>query len=119
MPKLTRSIAWSIAAAAAVALCGGCLINSSNEKVVQPDAKRVAVDFESEQALATFQKAVAARYAGDGGVVSRSGFAIPFVIGASEKRVLSENAFYNAQVVKADADGDGRLSEAEARVYAQ
>ena len=98
---------------------GGCLINSDSEKVVQADAKRVTVNFESEQSLATFQKAVSGRYAAGGGVVSRSGFAIPFVIAAGSKKVLSENAFYNAQVHKADADGDGMVSNAEARVYAQ
>ena len=122
--KRTRGTALNLITAftgAAVVACGGagCLINSSNEKVVEPDAKRIAVDFESEQSLETFQKAANARYASGGGVVGKSGLAIPFVIAASERRVLSENAFYNAQVRKADTNGDGVVSNVEARVYAQ
>jgi len=77
------------------------------------------VDFESEEALSTFQRTVRQRYEAGGGVVEKSGFAIPFVIATGERRVLSENAFYNGEVAKADADGDGKISDAEARAYAQ
>jgi hypothetical protein len=97
---------------------GGCLINSSSERVVEPDAPRTGVQFESETAMATFQKEAEHRYRAGGGVQGRGGFGIPFVIGVSEKRVLSENAFYNTQVRKADVNGDGSISDAEARVYA-
>ena len=97
---------------------GGCLINSSNTKVIEPDAPRTSVQFQSETAMAKFQKAAENRYRAGGGERGSGSFAIPFVIAASETRVLSENAFYNTQVRKADVDGDGTISDAEARVYA-
>jgi hypothetical protein len=97
----------------------GCLINSGSEKVVESDAKRLKVDFETEDGLSTFQRTVRQRYEAGGGVVSKTGFAIPFVIATGEKRVLSENAFYNGEVAKADANGDSKISDAEARAYAQ
>ena len=97
---------------------GGCLINSSRTKVIEPDAPRMSVQFQSETAMAAFQKAAENRYRTGGGERGSGAFAIPFVIAASETRVLSENAFYNTQVRKADVDGDGSISEAEARVYA-
>jgi hypothetical protein len=109
---------WAIAAVLPLG-AGGCLINSGSEKVVDSDAKRLKVDFESEEALTTFQRAVRERYEAGGGVVSKSGFAIPFVIAAGERRVLSENAYYNGEVAKADANGDGKIADAEARAYAQ
>ena len=118
--RLTTS--WRIAGAAALGAAvlsgGGCLINSGSEQVVDADAKRVAVEFESEQGLTDFQKTVRSRYAAGGGVVSKSGLAIPFVIAAGNKKVLSENAFYNAEVEKADVNGDHQISDAEARAYA-
>jgi hypothetical protein len=107
---------------AAVFLClggVGCLINSGSEKVVESDAKRLKVDFETEDGLSTFQRTVRQRYEAGGGVVGTSGFAIPFVVAVGEKRVLSENAYYNGEVAKADANGDGKISDAEARAYAQ
>ena len=97
---------------------GGCLINSGSEKVGDSDAKRMKVDFDSEDGLATFQRTVRHRYQAGGGVVGEYGFAIPFVIAVGEKRVLSENAFYNGEVGKADANGDGKISDSEARAYA-
>jgi hypothetical protein len=106
----------------AVVLClgaGGCLINSGSEKVVEPDAKRMKVEFESEEGLTMFQRTVRQRYERGGGVVGSSGFAIPFVIAAGEKKVLSENAFYNGEVAKAEANGDGKIGDAEARAYVQ
>ena len=97
---------------------GGCLINSASEKVIEPDAPRTTVNFESEKAMASFQKAVNNRYRSGGGERGSGAFAIPFVIAVAEKRVLSENAFYNTQVRNADVNGDGTISDAEARVYA-
>lgn len=98
---------------------GGCLINSASKKVVEPDAPRMSVQFQSETAMAKFQREVENRYRAGGGEQGSGAFAVPFVIAASETRVLSENAFYNTQVRKADVNGDGSISDAEARVYAR
>ena len=105
-----------------VAVCalagGGCLVNSATTKVLEPDAPRMSVKFQSETGMAAFQKAAENRYRAGGGERGSGSFAIPFVVAAAETRVLSENAFYNTQVRKADVDGDGSISDAEARVYA-
>ena len=110
-----RAMRWAGVVVVA-AVSGGCLINSSREKVLEPDAPRTTVNFESEEALASFQKEVATRYP-EGSEQNSSFFGVPFVVGISTTKVLSENAFYNAQVRKADADGDGTISNAEARAY--
>ena len=97
---------------------GGCLINSASREVIEPDAPRTTVQFQSEKAMATFQKEVHGRYRAGAGEQGSGAFAVPFVMAVSETRVLSENAFYNTQVRKADVDGNGTITEAEARVYA-
>ena len=109
-----------VAPLAACAMAGGgCLFTSASEKVIEPDAPRKSVQFESETAMAAFQKEADNRYLAGGGERGSGAFCIPFVVAIAETRVLSENAFYNMQVRKADANGDGTISDAEARVYAR
>ena len=102
---------------AACLLCGvGCVFNSHREEVIGGDASRQPVTFESPQSLQQFTREVSGRYPS----ARRQGhdsFAIPFVIGASTTKVLSENAFYNSQVEKADVDANGALSDAEVEAY--
>jgi hypothetical protein len=105
-------------APAGALLCGGCLINSSTTKVVRPDEPQVEVKFTSETARKTFDDAQKARYAAGYGKVSSSWLGVPFIVGASEKQVLSEHAFYNDQVHHADTSHNGLINEAEAEAYA-
>jgi hypothetical protein len=67
--------------------------------------------------MTTFVNAVNSRYPGERDM-GRSFFGIPFIIGASSHSVLSENAYFNAQVKRADLNDDGTISDAEARAYA-
>ena len=96
----------------------GCLINAGGDAIVRRSEKRVAVNFESEQGLIDFQQAVRRRGDANGRYLGDSKFAIPFLINVDQRRVLSENAFYNDQVRAADVDGNATLSDAEVRAYA-
>ena len=100
-----------------VSLCG-CLFMASSKKVVHGDAERQAVEFEDETALMTFQKKVEKRYHRGGGRLGTGSVTIPFIMAVSETKVLSENAFYNTQIAKADVNADGTITRAEARAYA-
>lgn len=113
----TRILTNALIVVISSVMAPGCLINSSSETIVQPDAERCTVDFESDDALSIFQAKVQRRYEHGKGLKSTSSFAIPFVIHTKNRRVLSENAFYNLQVAKADVDGNGMITLAEARVY--
>lgn len=95
----------------------GCLIMSTNTEVVEPTAKRVAVEFESPEGLELFHTRVTRDTNAGKTNLGTDSFAIPFIIGASTTRVLSENAYYNQQVSKADINADGSLSDAEVRLY--
>jgi len=102
------------------AIClSGCLIYSHDEKVLEPEAERLTVRFENDEALETFQNAVSKRYRHGDGEAGSSRFWLPFLVSVSETEVLSENAYYNRQVEKADVEKDGVISQAEAEIYAK
>ncbi|MEM1026761.1 MAG: hypothetical protein AAGJ38_01625 [Planctomycetota bacterium] len=96
----------------ALSVLPGCLINIGGTKVVEPSAERMPVDFESEEGMKAFVRQVAQRYPAErnagGGY-----FGVPFLIGVSEQRVLSENAHFNTAVRQVDLNADGTLSDAE------
>ena len=96
----------------------GCLINAGGDAIVRRSEHRQTVNFESERGLIDFQTAVRRRGDENGRYLGDSKFAIPFLIDVDQRRVLSENAFYNDQLKTADVNGDGTLSDAEVRAYA-
>jgi len=104
--------------AAGLLFVPGCLFHSQHDKVVECDAIRTAVAFENDAAMQRFQHTVNARYAHGAAVQSESDFCIPFLIAVEERRVLSESAWWNTEVVRADADADGTISEAESVAHA-
>lgn len=114
-----RSVLRLVLCMAGLVLLQGCLVNSAKVEVVDPDAKRMAMEFESPEAMDTFFDQVRrSRNAGKATVASE-GFGIPFVIGAKTTRVLSDNAFDNQQFETADLNGDGTLSDVEASRFAR
>jgi hypothetical protein len=97
----------------------GHLLSTSRVAVLEPNAQRVQVRFESANAQAAFESAMAERYAhGDAVKRSSASSTVPLLWGSEDKAVLSENAFYNEQIGMADLDRDGAVSEVEADAYA-
>lgn len=113
-----RSAFATLAVAASCAFLTSCLFSNRSERVVEPDAARRTVQFQSDAGLEQFQRTVSRAYRKGDGVRSESEVAIPFVLHSESREMLSENAYFNEQVVKADMDGDGVLSDAECRAYA-
>jgi hypothetical protein len=99
------------------AACTSCLFNSKSDRVVDPDAERRVIAFESDDALLRFHGTVNRRYSGGKNFAGESQFAIPFVVAVEERHVLSENAFFNQEVARADLNGDGSISDIESRAY--
>lgn len=100
------------------AVAGGCLIMSSNEKIVGVDDPRVPVDFESDDGFVTFHQAVRRHDTESARRLGESDIAIPFILASSTERQLSDNAYFNRQVKSADVNDDGVLSDLEVRAYA-
>jgi hypothetical protein len=95
------------------------LLTQSHVTVLQPDAGRMAVRFESPKGETGFIKQVAVRYDGGDAVKLQSSGGIPLLYGQEELSVLSKNAYYNEQVGLADQDRDGLISNHEAQSYGQ
>ena len=108
-----RSLAL-LAALGVTLLLPGCLINVGGTKVIDEGVSRRAIDFESEEGMAAFVRHVDFSYPAEK-VHSSGYFGIPFIIGVSEKRVLSENSFFNRMVNKIDLNQDAQVSDAELR----
>ncbi len=95
------------------------LLTQSHITVLEPEARPVAVRFESEQVETSFAQQVGARYEGGDAVKRQSSGGIPLLFNQEEISVLSRNAYFNEQVALADEDRDGLISDAEARAYGQ
>jgi acyl-homoserine lactone acylase PvdQ len=102
----------------AAALLSACLVSSNTTQVAEPEQQRIAISFETDVALATFQHEVNTRYDDGDAELARTSWGIPFVYGSTDRTILSENAYFNAQVATADIDADGQITEAEANAYA-
>lgn len=106
-----------------VLLLSGCVSKSHHEEVIGVDVPRKQVVFESEEARSRFVQEVANRYPAERrqsyalDAKYPNGSAVPHAIAASTTKVLSENAFYNSQVAKADANGDQTLTDGEVDIY--
>lgn len=116
---ITRVIRSLCLFSATLSLAACYAVNASSaEKIVGKNESRTVVHFESDQAMSTFVHAVRHRYAHESNL-GPSHFSIPFIINVNDaQRVLSRNAFYNRQVDIADLNGDGTISNTEAKIYA-
>ncbi len=94
----------------------GCLLSHSHKRVVRQDEIRERVEFESDEAAATFH-AVATDDDARSALRGEASFGIPFVVGISHQSVLSPNAYYNDQVAMCDMNGDGFLSDEEIAIF--
>lgn len=101
----------------AAILASGCLVTTHEVKLVREDEPRQAVAFESDEGMTQFHAAVNRRSDRGGRERGRSSFNIPFIVSANSRKVLSRTAFFNDQVVLADINADGTLSDAEVWAY--
>jgi len=95
----------------------GCMTLYHKRDVARAGEERLSVNFESEAAATWFQSRLALRNR-DREASKQTLFAVPFVTLYHRETVLADNAFFNDQVRACDTNGDGKITEAEARVYA-
>jgi hypothetical protein len=96
----------------------GFLVKSTRTAVIEPDARRDPVAFESAWAEATFERALGERKNRGDAIRGRSNSGLPLLWTTEDRSVLSDNAFYNEQAKLADRDRDGQITDEEARAYA-
>lgn len=90
----------------------GCLLNYSNDVVLRQDEPLRGLSFESEYAMHVFDQSVRRAQKTDSRK-STSSFNVPFIVGLSGSKTLSETAVRNDMGTLFDINQDGHITEYE------
>lgn len=113
---MTRLAFASIATAAAALLSTGCI---STEKTEYREAERTKVEFESDAAGRSFYEGLAKLQGRRSRSESKTDISIPVIFEHRHRVVEGENVGYNEAVRQCDTNGDGKITEAEARIFSE
>ena len=100
----------------AALLGNGCI---ATEKTNYRDEARLPVSFENETAGRLFYEALSKAGTQDGRRESKTEICIPIVFEHTQRTVDGENVGFNAAVRRCDTNADGKITELEARIYAE
>ena len=95
-------------------LLSSCLLAHGGTKVIVVEEPRIDVSFESGQAADDFYRGL---YDSDRSTYTDAGGYYLIGVAMGGGSTFHETAHYNAQVRQADIDGDGVITEAEAKGY--
>jgi hypothetical protein len=93
----------------------GCI---SNESTVYRDETRMKVAFENDTAGRLFYEALSQMKGRRSRSESRTHVSIPVVFSHTSHVVEGENGAFNEAVRRCDTNGDGRITEQEAHIFA-
>ena len=94
----------------------GCI---STEKTVYQDQERVKVEFENDAAGRLFYEALSKVQSNHARSESKTEISIPVVFDHKRRVIEGEGAAFNRAVHRCDTNGDGRITEMEARIFAE
>jgi len=100
---------------AAVAVTTGCI---HHKKTVYRDEERVKVEFENDAAGRMFYEALSRAPRSREKRESKTDVSIPIVFSHSTETITGENHAFNEAVRECDTNQDGRITETEARIFA-
>ena len=100
---------------AALMLLPGCI---GHEETKYRDVARVPVEFENESAGRIFYEALTKKHPRHSSE-SKTEVSIPVVFDHKTREVAGPNATFNDAVERCDANKDGKITELEAKIFAQ
>ena len=103
-------------ALALTALNTGCI---STEQTVYQDQERAKVEFENDTAGRLFYEALSKQQNRHSRTESKTEVSIPVVFDHKRRVVEGESVAFNQAVRRCDTNGDGRITELEARIFAE
>ncbi|MFM8469553.1 MAG: hypothetical protein ACKODH_06225 [Limisphaerales bacterium] len=112
---MKTSFLRSVLIAALAASLTACI---STKETVYRDVERLKVEFENDAAARIFYEAFTKSPESRQLNEKTTTFNIPVIIHAQRTEKDSENAAFNAAVRRCDTNADGKITEAEARIYA-
>lgn len=107
------AVAGSLLALLAVT---GCI---SHEETVYRDVERARIEFENDTAARVFYEALSHPATSAKPAESRTEVRLPIVFEHKRRVVSGPNAGFNQAVDKCDTNRDGKITEAEARIFAE
>lgn len=110
-------IALSISALTFVLAIGnGCI---SSERTTYRDAERMKVEFENDTAGRLFYEALYKSSARNNRSESKTELSLPIIFEHKVRTVDGDNLLFNSAVRRCDSNGDGKITEQEARIFSQ
>jgi hypothetical protein len=94
----------------------GCI---SSEKTVYRDVERAKVEFENDTAGRLFYETLSKSSARQKRSESETEISLPIVFQRKVRTVDGENLIFNSAVRRCDSNGDSKITEKEARIFAQ
>ena len=107
-------IIWSFLLAVAALAGNGCI---STESTHYRNAERLKVSFENDAAGRMFYEALSKSRGNTVRSESKTEISLPIIFDHKERTVDGENIQFNAAVRRCDTNGDGKITESEARIY--
>lgn len=110
----------TIVAIGLTASCGLLLTACiSHESTVTRDVERTRVEFENDTAARLFYEALSRRSPQDSLKDSTTKFEVPIVFEYKRHLVTGSNTAFNRAVELCDSNKDGKITEQEARIFAE
>lgn len=100
----------------AALLAAGCI---HTEETVVKDVARTPVEFESDLAARTFYEALSRVPDSERRQESKTEVKLPVVFGHERRVLQGPNQAFNDAVLRCDTNRDGRVTEMEARIFAE
>ena len=111
---MKHKISLTLTIAAVGLLVPGCITHKS---VVYQDVERTRIEFESDAAARLFYETLSKNPGGKNSE-STTTVSLPIVFAHEQKSVAGPNVKFNAAVATCDSNKDGRITELEARIFA-
>ena len=112
---MNKQIKNGMTATALGLLLSGCITHNS---VVYQDVERTKVEFESDAAARLFYETLSRNSANSKHSESTTTISIPIIFQNEQKVIPGRNVEFNDAVAACDSNKDGKITEAEARIYA-
>jgi hypothetical protein len=112
---MNQKIKNYLAVSALGLLLSGCITHKS---VVYQDVERVKIEFESDAAARLFYETLSKRPVTGPHAESTTTVSIPIVFENEQKTVPGPNVRFNDAVAECDSNKDGKITELEARIFA-
>lgn len=93
----------------------GCI---SHQETVRRDEQRLPISFETDAAARAFYEAVEKIRASSTPTESKTEFHIPVILSHKINTVNGPHQVFNESVRRADTNQDGKITEREARIFA-